>query len=177
VATRFAENPYVLGYELINEPFLGDIYAQPSLLLPGRTDKEYLAPLYQRLHAAIRTVDNDHIIFFEPCVFDEGQSGFEEGPGGPDYNDRQVYSYHIYCGSTTDKQGNPTNMYLCNETDALFVKEKMVVDQARMGVAGFLTEFGAVNVTDMAIEDLHLVASYADQHLQSWTYWQLKYFK
>lgn len=44
VAKTFANNSYVLGYELINEPFFGDIFAHPSLLLPGEGDRVNLAP-------------------------------------------------------------------------------------------------------------------------------------
>ena len=32
VAERFAGNPYILGYELINEPWAGDIYGHPDQL-------------------------------------------------------------------------------------------------------------------------------------------------
>ena len=32
VAQRFAGNPYILGYELINEPWAGDIYGHPDQL-------------------------------------------------------------------------------------------------------------------------------------------------
>ena len=48
----------VLGYELINEPYAGDVFAQPSLLVPGVADKEKLQPAYDSLAAAIRQVEN-----------------------------------------------------------------------------------------------------------------------
>ena len=32
----FRENEYILGYELINEPWCGDIFEEPDLLIPGR---------------------------------------------------------------------------------------------------------------------------------------------
>ena len=34
----------------------------------GVSDSKNLAPMYERLHAAIRKYDNDHIVFFEPTV-------------------------------------------------------------------------------------------------------------
>ena len=61
----------------------------------GETDKRYLAPLYEGLHNTIRQADNSHIIFFEPMVFDEGPSGFKQGPGGPTYNDRYSFLFVI----------------------------------------------------------------------------------
>ncbi|CAE7735799.1 unnamed protein product [Symbiodinium necroappetens] len=39
VARRFRSNEYVLAYELINEPWLGDVFADASLLIPSRADK------------------------------------------------------------------------------------------------------------------------------------------
>lgn len=40
VASRLRANQYVVGYELINEPWCGDIYKDPSLLLPGVAEKK-----------------------------------------------------------------------------------------------------------------------------------------
>lgn len=92
VAERFAGNGYVLGYELINEPWAGDIYSHPEQLEarkfsnlmgvvsptqmfssppsfpPDIADSRNLQPLYQRLHSAIRQEDQNHILFFEPTV-------------------------------------------------------------------------------------------------------------
>jgi endoglycosylceramidase len=54
VAKVFRGNEWVLGYELINEPWAGDVWAHPTLLVPGQADKKNLWPLYVRLHEAIR---------------------------------------------------------------------------------------------------------------------------
>lgn len=51
----------------------GDEYRNPLVLIDmGYTDRHYLAPLYTKLHDAIRTIDDQHIIFFEPAVSDYG---------------------------------------------------------------------------------------------------------
>ncbi len=174
VAQRFANNSNVLGYELLNEPWAGDIFKDPSLVIPGEADRKNLAPFYTLLHNTIRQVDNEHIIFFEPgawrgwgvegwvgggrgnegvggpgrlrhtpplsvhlrrrglqtaLCYDRGMAddggdcvavsavgprvlpvtifadlplgnitttGLTAGPGGPEFNDRQVYAYHTY---------------------------------------------------------------------------------
>ncbi len=49
VAKRFANNPYIVGYDPLNEPFPGNIFKDPSLFLePGRFDRTYLEPMYTR---------------------------------------------------------------------------------------------------------------------------------
>ncbi len=39
VAERFADNPYVLGYEIMNEPWCGNTWQEPDLLIPGDRDR------------------------------------------------------------------------------------------------------------------------------------------
>ncbi len=92
VAARFSKTANVLGYELINEPWAGDVYATPKNLFPQYAEKQYLQPLYEHLHRAIRAVDDDKIIFFEGLTIDYWPNGFTQGPGGAAYNDRQAFA-------------------------------------------------------------------------------------
>jgi len=49
VAQRFSGNPYVVGYDPLNEPFPGRILTDPSMFLEvGKFDKVSLQPLYER---------------------------------------------------------------------------------------------------------------------------------
>lgn len=64
IAQRYADEPVILGYELINEPiatYFDDAYFNPML-----------EPLYKRAVAAIREVDSNHVILL----------------GGPQWNSR-----------------------------------------------------------------------------------------
>ena len=56
VATRFAANPRILGYELINEPWIGDVFAFPELYAPKACDAINLKRVYALLHDVIRSV-------------------------------------------------------------------------------------------------------------------------
>mmetsp|Transcript_37008 Transcript_37008/g.56746 ORF Transcript_37008/g.56746 Transcript_37008/m.56746 type:complete len:203 (+) Transcript_37008:212-820(+) len=47
---KFFNNPYVIGYDPINEPFPSDFISNPSLLQPGVFDQDKLAPLYARIY-------------------------------------------------------------------------------------------------------------------------------
>ena len=60
---------FVSGYELINEPFAGNIYESLSIVLPGLAGNLNLAPLYEKAAASIREVDSETIIFYEPLVW------------------------------------------------------------------------------------------------------------
>lgn len=83
---------------MINEPWAGDVYQDPKRLLPGVAEKNYLQPLYEYLHKAIRVEDDQKIIFFEGLTIDYWPNAFTEGcPGGVEFNDRQALAYHIYC--------------------------------------------------------------------------------
>ena len=60
VADYFKEDDNILGYELINEPWAGDVYADPGLMFPTIADKKNLQPAYDHLNKAIRAKDDQH---------------------------------------------------------------------------------------------------------------------
>jgi len=68
VAERFQGRSEVLGYELLNEPFMGDFYRDPLIAVPypnpHNADAKRLQPAYDRLHASIRKQDNETLVFF-----------------------------------------------------------------------------------------------------------------
>ena len=52
IARNIESNPAVwevLGIEIINQPFGGDVYSNPSLFLPGVADRVNLAPFYEEV--------------------------------------------------------------------------------------------------------------------------------
>lgn len=62
VVERFKDNPYVLGYDLMNEPHGGDLIKTLSVEFEG----VQLYNFYNRLIKAIREVDQEKYIIFEP---------------------------------------------------------------------------------------------------------------
>lgn len=163
VASTFANRSSVLGYELLNEPPFANILEAIEI---GYVDKTYLAPMYKKLHQVIRQVDDQHLIFYEPCVADLFRTGLTEGPGGTEYNDRQVFSYHIYCIDVT-KQGDPKSDLACNIDDTLIMTLRFEEAKKKKFGGMMLTEFGAIINTTEGINELNRLTGLADDFLQS----------
>ena len=79
LAERYVDEPWMGGYDLINEV---------NWNLPGGTA---LRELYENITTAIRTVDQNHIIFIEGNWFANDFTGLT-----PPWDDNMVYSFHKY---------------------------------------------------------------------------------
>ena len=194
IASELKQFPNVLGYEVLNEPWLGNVPLNAEefipinphwdLWFPGVADKGNMKKLYETLHTYIREVDNDTIIFFEPATggnfLDGFHSGFEEGPGGPGYNDKQALSYHVYCLAVDTKNASTflqqviANLSVAN-CDLLddFLYDNRRDDVQRLSLAGFLTEFGNAGRGYVAEDIIDFATSKMDDFLHGWTYWYL----
>jgi len=156
LAKTFAKYDNLIGYELLNEPWAGDIFTRPTLLEPTVADKVNLAPLYDKVNKAIRQVDPLHLILFEPVTWDDTKVGFEEVPGGAAFKNRSVLAYHIYV---------PPDLSI---DQAFLVRQ---VDINNLGCGGFLTEF---YIDQEYVAIIPHVGSQADLYKQSWAGWEYK---
>lgn len=87
-----AANPYVVGFDPLNEPFFGNMLKHPKNILPGNFDKTGLAPMYERIYnEAYKRADKESVMWFEPDQFPDQiplgagypfSVGFETPPGG-----------------------------------------------------------------------------------------------
>ena len=68
MARRLRNEPCVIGYDLMNEPWPGSAAASCINVFPGcpAFDKGVLVPFYKRVTKAIRSVDKRTAIHYEP---------------------------------------------------------------------------------------------------------------
>ena len=93
IAAKYADEPVILGYELINEPvapYFGE-----------RTDslKAALEPVHKKAVAAIREHDKNHIVLLGGAVWNSDFSCFNDWT----YDDKLMYTCHRYGGDPTAK--------------------------------------------------------------------------
>ena len=80
IATRYADETLIIGYDLINEP-----------VLPESVPSSDLRDLYVRLAEAVRTVDPNHLLFIEGNYYATDFSAIETP-----FDDAMVYAFHKY---------------------------------------------------------------------------------
>lgn len=98
VADRFKGRPEVLGIELINEPFAGDLYHDPLIMVPRpnphNADRVNLQPAYELASGKIWEADPDRLVFFDGVTWGDLGAGFSSAPGGPDLANKTVLGFH-----------------------------------------------------------------------------------
>lgn len=111
IAARYSKDPIIIGYDLLNEPIAH--YFDASHFNPK------LEGVYKRIAAAIRTVDQNHLLFLGGAQWD---SNF--APFGPPFDPKLVYTFHKYWTSPKQEVIQPyidfSNKYqvpiYCGET-------------------------------------------------------------
>jgi endoglycosylceramidase len=148
VAALFASTSNLIGYEAMNEPWPGTDW---SSCLSGCPDLEtkLLVPFYERMTAAVRSVDRRHPVFVEPFVFFNFGGADTSLPG---MRSKDVLSTHVYAG---DADANSS------------VMDHSVSAAERDGASLLVTEWGATNdpATLVQTEDQF------DARLVPWLFW------
>ena len=157
VALTFKGAPYILGLELLNEPFAGNFYRHPWIMAPWpnpfNADAFKLQPAYDRVNEAIRTVDRQRLIFFSGVTWGHVGPGFTAPPGGPEYANRSVLSYHYYSPPQRDPEQQ--------------VRRQLAGAQ-RLQTGIFLSESSGGSSHSNSIYDA------AEAQSTGWAYWQYK---
>lgn len=162
VAKRFRDNEYVVGYELINEPFAGNVVRDPLRLIPTLADRYNLMPMYDNLNGVIRKEDGEQIVFFQSVTWDDFiPVGFDHAPGGEQFGNRSALSYHF------NQQVN---------FDVEWQVNSRLRDRKRLQCGSMCTEFGTCPSSQKEFDDLEFQMNVFDEHLESWIGWSSKLF-
>lgn len=90
IARHYADEPVILGYDLLNEPIATHFEADYSLLNPQ------LEPLYKRAVAAIREADRNHIILLGGAQWNSNFKVFTDSK----FDGKIMYTCHRYWTDT-----------------------------------------------------------------------------
>ena len=149
IAEHYADNKWVAGYDLLNEPEG----------TPGGLTNEVQWDFYDRLYREIREIDPNHLIFMEAC-WEASQM-----PDPKKYGWKNVaYEYHYYNWSG-EKNLAGTKKFLKEKT-----KSEFKYNDLRFHVPVFIGEFTFFDDFDSWEYGLE----YFEKHKMSWTMWTYK---
>ena len=167
VAQRWRHQPYLMGYDLFNEPSGGSQMASCFNPAGCPVFDRTLQSFYDHVRAAIRKTDDGNLVWYEPHFFFNAmaKSNFTH------VDDPEIgLSWHNYACTpaftgTGVIPGEPD--CVANEPRVFANAEQQVSD---LGSTGVMTEFGSTN----DLPDLARLTGLADSNLDGWMYWAYK---
>ncbi len=95
VVEFFKSEKNVIGYDIINEPTGGNFWKNPySFIGPDQNNNRLLLPFYKKVSAAIRQIEKDRLLLFEPSPVDM-IGGFYDSFSP--FKSKDLLNYHTYC--------------------------------------------------------------------------------
>jgi endoglycosylceramidase len=169
-AKAWKDQPYSMGYDLLNEPWAG--YEWPTCLTLGCPQTYYreLQPAFTRTLEAIRQVDPDGIVWWEPQQFAGGRpvkTFFEPVPG----EENLGLSWHNYCPDVFFESmglpvGSTENCWQYSRGRHAHALEQ----SETMAAVPMMSEWGATD----NLRAIEIDAAVADENLMGWTHWAYK---
>ncbi|MGP4014618.1 glycoside hydrolase family 5 protein [Saccharopolyspora sp. 5N708] len=162
LADRYKDNPWVAGYNPLNEP--------------ADSDGAAIGPFYQRLHTAIRAVDPDHVIFLDGNRHATDFDLFREPWPGT------VYTVHDYALAGFADSGDYPGISRGQYVDRDYLKSRFLQRSEymrRTGTPIWVGEFGPMygGVPDRDDARYRVLADQLelyDEHGAGWSLWTYK---
>lgn len=187
------QNTFIIGYDLWNEPWPGDVMSDYNLLYPSWPEKIRILPFYKKIDSEIRTIDPDYMLFYSPAPFPTtisilGGLHFQSYYETPHERlNLQVFNSHLYCcqvameicmeelpdGSLKTQPDEKDHFKYCKE----FHKNKLSLEQKEadyLGVPHIVTEFGACDDKYSCYLEIKSSIEAFNKYLTSWAIWNFK---
>jgi endoglycosylceramidase len=163
VAERFVAADHTIGFDLMNEPWPGTLFATCANPLGCPLhDIGTLAPFHDRVIDRIREVETQKLVWYEPNVlFDFGADTSHPATGDP----ASGFSFHVYCLPAALSIPGLSGTG-CQELGELSYDNADAQAQQN-GDALLLTEFGATDDLAAIRRDVES----AERHMIGWQYW------
>jgi endoglycosylceramidase len=167
VAERFKSNPKVIGYDLMNEPWAGDLV---KAFITGDFERTQLSAFYNRIIPALRSIETQKYLFFEPTPAPVTFGAPSYLPKINDANgvNKLVYAPHLYPYSL--HEGGPyTAKDQKNVKD--WHRERLKEIKKHGNIPLVCGEFGLSPNSegyDRYLNDVHEIF---DTNLWHWAYW------
>ncbi|MDQ6525684.1 cellulase family glycosylhydrolase [Nocardioides sp. LHD-245] len=169
-AEWWKDQPHLMGYDLINEPWMGlEWLTCFTNGCPGSYRRE-LQPAYEKVTRAIREVDPANVVWWEPQQLAAGRPvpTYLQPMAG---EDQLGYSWHNYCQDVfLESQGLPFGKV---ENCWRFSRERTATALAQadtMRAAPMMSEWGATD----NLRAIEIDAAVADENLMGWSHWAYK---
>jgi endoglycosylceramidase len=154
IASRLADDPRVIGYDLMNEPWFGS-------LAPMDFEPQRLMPFYRHVGAGLAAAAPGRRLFLEPS------SGYAAGLGTslPPFVAGEVYAPHYYPAANESQGYDGDRAAIDGALDA------MVLEAAALGSPWLLGEAGIPNLQPGAAAYLTDLLDALDARFGSVTLW------
>lgn len=187
LARKFKGNKYILGYDIWNEPWVGNLFSEIVNFLPGYSTNNSFLPFYQKVNESLRKIDDDFVLMFEEALFPDTLpflgglyfGGYKTTPAGDNYLNRQIWSKHHYCFGVSIEMTKHKIIPLdhaktsCRDY-AEYKVRKSYEKSIELGVPVFYTEFGACSDNESCYWEVKALADACDTYMLSWSYWMYK---
>ncbi|MCO5231638.1 MAG: cellulase family glycosylhydrolase [Chitinophagales bacterium] len=170
LAERFKNNKYVLGYDIINEPWGDDVI---GTVLNINLETKLLPDFYEKYISELRKVETEKYIFFEPSVLFNHKEVSNFVTKLPVINDifqvkkRLAFAPHCYLiNQSVNSIRNNYSTYLSE------LKKKYIAVQKKQNVPLYIGEWSNINFSTFTDAENYLIKHLEafDEIKASWSY-------